>query len=217
MQNLVAKIPTVIQKNALFLIIVFTLFASRSSLADWYLVPSGSMQPSIVEGDRILVNKMAYQLELPFTDIGLFKTGTPRRGDIVVINSKAADTRLVKRLIGLPGDTISMRNNQLTINGRAISYLDIADSHEPIEQLAGAAHKIRLIPSDNSPDNFVTVTVPDEHYLVLGDNRNNSADSRVYGFVPAVELQGRAFKVLISLDPEHYYFPRPERTWQNLM
>lgn len=217
MKNLATNINTLVRQNALFFLLIVVLFASRSSLADWYVVPTGSMQPTIMEGDRILVNKMAYQMELPFTDISLFKTTEPRRGDIVVFKSKAADTRLVKRLIGLPGDTIAMHDNKLTINGQLISYQVASDNNEQSEQLLEVSHKIRLMPAGNPADNFATVTVPDGHYLVLGDNRNNSADSRYIGFVPAAELQGRAFKVLVSLDPQHYYLPRPERTLHTLI
>jgi signal peptidase I len=202
-------------ENKGFILFVFLMFASRSSLADWYLVPTGSMQPTIVEGDRILVNKMAYRLELPFSNISLMETGSPERGDIVVFNSAAADNRLVKRLIGLPGDQISMRNNRLTINGSELDY----DNHDGkiTEKLADEAHLVQFIKIAQATDNFSPVIVPENHYLVLGDNRNNSADSRVIGFVPASELQGKALKVLLSLNPDNYYLPRTERSFTPLI
>lgn len=206
-----------LKENLVFFLAIFILFASRSTLADWYLVPTGSMQPTIVEGDRILVNKMAYRLELPFTDIGVMDIATPQRGDIVVFNSKAAETRLVKRVIGLPGDSIAMVNNQLVINGQVIKYVSDDDTHLSSEQLAEKSHAVQFIPRAQIMDNFETVTVPAGHYLVLGDNRNNSSDSRVIGFVPFSEIQGKALRVLISLDPENYYVPRPERTLNPLI
>lgn len=206
-----------LKENLVFFLAIFILFASRSTLADWYLVPTGSMQPTIVEGDRILVNKMAYRLELPFTDIGVMDIATPQRGDIVVFNSKAADTRLVKRVIGLPGDSIAMVNNQLVINGQVINYQSDADKNSVIEQLVEKPHTVQFIAIANAMDNFKSVTVPAEHYLVLGDNRNNSSDSRVIGFVPFAEIQGKALRVLVSLDPENYYVPRPERTLSPLI
>ena len=206
-----------LKENLIFLLAIFILFASRSTLADWYLVPTGSMQPTIVEGDRILVNKMAYRLELPFTDIGVMDIATPQRGDIVVFNSKAADTRLVKRVIGLPGDSIAMVNNQLVINGQVINYQSDDDDTSVIELLFDKPHAVQFIARAQVMDNFESVTVPAEHYLVLGDNRNNSSDSRFIGFVPFAEIQGKALRVLVSLDPENYYVPRPARTLSPLI
>jgi signal peptidase I len=206
-----------LKENLIFLLAIFILFASRSTLADWYLVPTGSMQPTIVEGDRILVNKMAYRLELPFTDIGVMDIATPQRGDIVVFNSKAADTRLVKRVIGLPGDSIAMVNNQLVINGQVINYQSDDDDTSVIELLFDKPHAVQFIAKSNVMDNFKSVLVPTDHYLVLGDNRNNSSDSRFIGFVPFAEIQGKALRVLVSLDPQNYYVPRPARTLSPLI
>lgn len=206
-----------IKENASFLLIMVLLFASRSSFADWYLVPTGSMLPTIVEGDRIFVDKMAYRLEVPFTDIEIMQTGQPKRGDIVVFNSKKADNRLVKRLIGVPGDRVALRDNRLIINGQETVYEDTADKYRKTEYLDDVAHIVQFMPVAQARDNFAEVTVPDGHFLVLGDNRNNSADSRFYGFVPAKEIQGKAEKVLVSLDPNNYYLPRQNRFLQPLI
>jgi len=173
--------------------------------------PTGSMLPTIVEGDRIFVDKMAYRLEVPFTDIEIMQTGQPKRGDIVVFNSEKAGNRLVKRLIGVPGDRIAMGDNKLIINGEHIVYEDNENALHKTEYLGDVAHFVQFMPVAEARDNFAEVIVPEGHYLVLGDNRNNSADSRYYGFVPAIEIQGKANKVLISLDPENYYLPRKER------
>ena len=200
-----------IKANWGFLLCLLVLFASRSSFADWYLVPTGSMQPTIVEGDRIFVNKMAYRLEVPFTDIVIMETGQPKRGDIVVFNSEKANNRMVKRLIGEPGDKVAMINNQLTINGNVIQYKTNENPLHNTEYLGDITHLVQLIPVSNARDSFAEVVVPQGHYLVLGDNRNNSADSRYYGFVPMAEIKGRANKVLVSLDPENYYLPRGNR------
>jgi signal peptidase I len=197
---------------------VLLMFASRSSLADWYLVPTGSMQPTIVEGDRIFVDKMAYRLEVPFTDISLKQLGQPKRGDIVVFNSKKAGNRLVKRLIGEPGDWIEMQDNQLIINGKTVTYSqDEEHKVRQTEQLPGFSHLVQFTPVANARDNFEPILIPTGFYLVLGDNRNNSADSRFYGLVPEVEIQGKAKKVLISLDPDNYYLPRSKRTLTDLI
>ena len=200
-----------VKEKGAFLVLVLVLFTSRSSFADWYVVPTGSMLPTIVEGDRIFVDKMAYRLEVPFTDIEIMQTGQPKRGDIVVFNSEKAGNRLVKRLIGEPGDRVAMFDNQLIINGESISYKNSENTLQKTEYLGNVAHIVQFIPVADARDNFAEVIVPEGHYLVLGDNRNNSADSRYYGFVPAIEIQGRAKKVLVSLDPENYYFPRSER------
>jgi len=200
-----------VKENGGILLFALVLFASRSSFADWYVVPTGSMLPTIVEGDRIFVDKMAYRLEVPFTDIQIMQTGQPKRGDIVVFNSQKAGNRLVKRLIGEPGDRVAMVDNKLIINGEPIHYQDSEDNRQKTEYLDNVTHIVQFIPVAEAKDNFAEVVVPQGHYLVLGDNRNNSADSRYYGFVPAIEIQGKANKVLVSLDPENYYLPRNER------
>lgn len=204
------KIVDLFKQNWGTLVFLLLMFASRSSVADWYVVPTGSMLPTIVEGDRIFVDKMAYRLEIPFTDISIATTGQPKRGDIVVFNSKKADNRLVKRVVGLPGDSISMHNNRLVVNGTPLAYLEV-DKNNLIETLGTVEHKVQLVGQAHA-HSFSTVKVPSGHYLVLGDNRNNSADSRYYGFVPEQELQGRATNVVISLDPDNYYLPREDRS-----
>ncbi|WP_158970713.1 signal peptidase I [Paraglaciecola sp. L3A3] len=211
------KLHKLLKENWGFLLFVFMLFASRSSFADWYIVPTGSMQPTIVEGDRIYVDKMAYRLELPFTNIELMRTGEPKRGDIVTFDSIKADTRLVKRLIGEPGDRIAMRDNKLIINGVESQYQFAETSYQATESLDNIQHLVQFVPVANAIDNFTEVTVPAGHYLVLGDNRNNSSDSRYIGFVPAKEIQGKAKKVLVSLDRDNYYLPRTERTFKPLI
>ena len=209
--NIKISLNRLIKENWAFLLFVLVLFASRSSFADWYVVPTGSMLPTIVEGDRIFVDKMAYRLEVPFTDIEIMQTGQPKRGDIVVFNSEKAGNRLVKRLIGEPGDRVAMLDNKLSINGEQVLYEDSDNELHKMEYLGEVAHFVQFIPVAKARDNFAEVIVPQGHYLVLGDNRNNSADSRYYGFVPAIEIQGKAHKVLVSLDPKNYYLPRKER------
>src|SRR5580765_3137659 len=109
------------------LILAVILFAVRSSLADWNDVPSGSMRPTILEGDRILVNKLAYDLKVPFTTWHIAEWSNPQRGDIAVFYSPHDGKRLVKRVIGLPGDTIELRDSALVINGEPVTYQPIAE------------------------------------------------------------------------------------------
>jgi signal peptidase I len=207
------------ENRGLLLFLVLMIFF-RSALADWNTVPSGSMKPTILEGDRILVNKLAYDLRVPLTDISLYKFGDPKRGDIVVFDSKAADTRLVKRVIGVPGDLVEMRDNRLTINGIPARYSDVehaADAIFAIESYGAMRHRIELAPAGKSRlSSFGPVRVPEDRYLVLGDNRDNSADSRVRGFIPRREIVGGTRTVVISFDYDHYYLPRTGRFFRAL-
>lgn len=201
-------------------VFIFLMMIFRSALADWNVVPTGSMKPTIVEGDRILVNKLAYDFKIPLTHFSLYKFADPQRGDIVVFDSEAADTRLVKRVIGLPGDTVEMRDNHLIINGIAARYSGNeyqADALFELESYLGMSHRIELARNGASRfSTFAPVTVPKDCYLVLGDNRDNSADSRFYGFIPRHELVGSASTVVLSLDYDNYYIPRADRFFRAL-
>ena len=207
------QLSKVLKSRALwFLLLVFTL---RSSLGDWYIVPSGSMQPSIEEGEYIFVNKLAYTLKFPFTNHALLQLGNPQRGDVVVFNSRVEKERLVKRVIGLPGDVIAMSGDRLTINGQPAKYLDLHSVGAAVqarEQLGQMDHLMQVLPRVSPPQqNMRAVTVPADQYLVLGDNRDNSKDSRFIGFVPRDEVLGHAIRVLASFDPDHYFLPRFQR------
>jgi len=212
MKNGLRKVWREYRGLAVFLVLM-AIF--RSALADWNVVPTGSMKPTIVEGDRILVNKLAYDLKIPLTHISLHRFADPMRGDIVVFDSRAAATRLVKRVIGLPGDTVQMRDNRLTINGIAARYSGIEyepDATFATESYLNMSHRIELARAGASRfSTFGPVTVPPDHYLVLGDNRDNSADSRYYGFIPRDEIVGNAKTVVLSLDYDDYYIPRAQR------
>jgi len=201
--------------NKLFILFVLLMSVFRSAVADWYTVPTGSMQPTIKEGDRIIVNKMAYDLKLPFSQINLLTTGEPKRGEIVVFESKAADNRLIKRMIGLPGDVIEMKNEILFINGVALNHQITEQNAQQLfatEQVSSIIHTIRIDKNkSNQLSNFSPITVPEGHYLVLGDNRRNSADSRIYGFVPRHELKGKATTIAFSVNYDNYYLPRKNR------
>jgi signal peptidase I len=206
--------------NKLFILFILLMSVFRSAVADWYTVPTGSMQPTIKEGDRIIVNKMAYDLKIPFSQTSLFETGQPKRGEIVVFESKAAENRLIKRMIGLPGDTVEMRDETLYINGEALSYKITDKNAEQLfatEQVDSITHMIRIDKKkSNQLSNFSVLTVPANHYLVLGDNRRNSADSRVYGLVPRHELKGKATTIAFSFDYDNYYQPRENRFFKDI-
>ena len=116
------KLISLLQTNKQFIIFILLMSVFRSAVADWYTVPTGSMQPTIQEGDRVVVNKMAYDLRLPFTDVSLASLDIPKRGEIVVFESQAAEMRLIKRVIGLPGDVVAMNNEIIQVNGKTLSY-----------------------------------------------------------------------------------------------
>lgn len=223
------------KNNKGIIVFLFLMLFFRSAIADWYHVPTGSMKPNILIGDRVWVNKLAYDVKVPFTDYNLNRHHEPVRGDVVVFQSKSADERLIKRVIGVPGDKIAMLNNRLKINGEWVSIeriekgqsfdeflvdRDEADYlHESVEEDEKSASgypirvsRIRLNPKSS----FGPIEVPDEQYLVLGDNRDNSQDSRWIGFVPRAELIGRAERVIISFDTDNYYLPRSGRYWSEL-
>ena len=209
----------VLRDNRGFFVFLLLMSVFRSGVADWNVVPSGSMQPTIVEGDRILVNKLAYDVQVPFLYYSLKKLHDPQRGDIIVFDSKAADLRLVKRVVGLPGDVVEMLNNVLYINGQALQYDVLAAYENQIderENLLGVDHVVRLRKGGSRLSSFEATTVPEGFYLALGDNRDNSSDSRVIGFVPRHEIIGRANTVVMSVDYEHYYLPRSDRFWKTL-
>lgn len=203
-----------------FLIFLLVMFSFRSAIADWNDVPSGSMLPTILIGDRILVDKLAYDLKLPFTTVRVSTWGQPRRGDIVVFYSPADGVRLVKRVIGVPGDHIGMINNRLVINGMPLRYEERGESSTDrnggpqelrIEQLDGKPHLMLVSPDRPAMKSFAAVQVPPDAFLMMGDNRDNSNDSRYIGFIPRSEILGRASRVVFSLDPGHWYAPRSGR------
>src|ERR1035437_9727729 len=160
------------------------------------------MEPTILVGDRVLVNKLAYDLKVPFTTWHIAEWSNPQRGDIVVFYSPKDGTRLVKRVIGLPGDTVELRNDQLVINGQPVDYTTLEPKIP--EQLSGPERT------------FGPVQVSDGHYFMMGDNRDNSFDSRYFGTVDRGQIVGRATSVVLSLDKSNYWLPRWSRTCSSL-
>ena len=208
-------------------LIIATSF--KSAVADWNIVPTGSMKPTILEGDRIFVNKLAYDLKIPYTTLHIAEWGDPQRGDIVVFYSPADGKRLVKRVVGIPGDSIAMRNNQLIINGEKIKYepINYAKTNDPsmsmspnqlvfIENLSGTPHPVMIAPQRPALRSFGPVTIPNGKYFVMGDNRDNSADSRYIGFVERPSIVGQATSIVISLDIDNKYKPRWGRFFTQL-
>jgi signal peptidase I len=167
------------------------LFAARSTLADHYYVPSGSMIPSVEIGDRLIVNKLAYALRVPFSEVVLAKRHGPERGDVVVLKSPENGITLLKRVAAIPGDEVEVTDGRLSINGHSIPI-----AHEGaglVEMLGPTAHPVRLT-AGGGPDYGPVHLGPDE-YLMLGDNRGESHDGRAFGLVERRSILGKALGV----------------------
>ena len=204
--------------------IVFVLIPAKSSVADWNWVPTGSMNPTILEGDLLFVNKLAYGLRFPLTLYRLTKWSDPQRADIVICFSPDDGTRLVKRVIAVPGDTIEMRNNTLFLNNQPVHYSRIDPKYTEylrcklknhcilaMEDLDGRTHPVMSMPAIPAVRNFGPITLPQDNYFVMGDNRDNSKDSRNFGFVQRKAIVGKAKIVLLSFDITDRYQPRFKR------
>jgi signal peptidase I len=213
-----------------FAIFACLLLTFRSAWADWVHVPTGSMNPTILEGDRLLVDKHVFGLRLPWTLIHLTTGRDPLRGEIVVFDSPADGTSLVKRVIAVPGDIVSLDEHGLMINGKHAHYapgdvqhlstlLAATLAQEPQiyrESGFGPEHDILQMPNLYARRFVPPLRVPDGMYFMMGDNRDNSADSRYFGFVPRRNIVGHATRVAFSLDPDHHYLPRRARTFEPL-
>lgn len=211
------KLKKLLKENRGFIVFIVLMSIFRSAIADYNTVPSGSMLPTIIPGDRIGIDKLAYDIKLPFINYSIMQLNEPERGDIVVFESKAADLRMVKRVIGTPGDIIELVDNELIINNVPVSYKQTnTHTSKSVEQLPNKTHAIQ-IKGFSDLTTFAAIKVPADHLLVMGDNRNNSADSRVYGFIPRQEVIGRANRVVVSLDYDDNYLPRSDRFWKPLL
>jgi signal peptidase I len=218
------------QNRATILFFTFVVIPVKSALADLNWVPTGSMNPTIVEGDLVFVNKLAYDLRVPLTLHSLDHRADPERGDISVLFSPRDGTRLVKRVIGTPGDEIQLVDNVLFINGVRANYSmlsedDSLDVHEQLRRLAVFAeedlgdhvHSVMAIPSIyNNKRSFDPITIPDNCYFVMGDNRDNSLDSRFYGVVERKQFVGKASRVVVSFNILDKFQPRLNRFFSRL-
>lgn len=209
--------------------VLLVLIAIRSAVADWNDVPTGSMNPTILEGDRVFVDKLAYSLRFPLTRWHLVDFAEPSRGDIIVFISPHDGQRLVKRVIGLPGDKVELQNDRLLINGKPVDYerlstierRDVAPSMPPewpvaIEDLPTHPHPVMAKPEVNALRTFGPITVPADCVFVMGDSRDDSFDSRYFGTVDRNRILGEATRVVLSFDPKHHYLPRWSRFFQRL-
>ncbi|MDR2092495.1 MAG: signal peptidase I [Azoarcus sp.] len=218
--------PWWVEWGAAFFPVVLAVFILRSFIVEPYKIPSGSMIPTLLEGDFILVNKFTYGIRLPVIDLKIIDVDRPRRGEVMVFRyPRDPSQNYIKRVVGLPGDKVDYADKRLSINGEPVavtaagSYLHAnASQFSPryTEKLGEVAHDI-LLENDVSPyipgtKNFrfrenctytvrgFSCMVPAGHYWVMGDNRDNSADSRVWGFVPEENIVGRAFFIWFNFN-----------------
>ena len=203
--------------------------SAKSAIADINYVPSGSMKPTILEGDVVFINKLAYDLRVPFTFTRIARWSEPARGDIVVCYSPADNMRLVKRVVGIPGDVIELRSDVLFLNGVQQSYVSLpaeitrdmsaAERSRAIfaqEILDQRPHAVMALPGIPARRDFGPVSVPPDRYFMMGDNRDNSNDSRYFGFVGRREIVGEAKGVFVSADLDRWLQPRFRRFFSGL-
>jgi len=218
--------PWWVEYSVSFFPVILAVFVLRSFVVEPFKIPSGSMMPTLLIGDFILVNKFTYGIRLPIVNRKVISINEPKRGDVMVFRYPP-DPSLdyIKRVVGLPGDRIEYRGKRLWINGREIPLDPIGDylsrermqySQRYLERLNGVEHEILLerdVPSlpsygrafphsgnCNYNTEGMSCVVPAGHYFMMGDNRDNSSDSRVWGFVPDENIVGKAFFIWLNLN-----------------
>lgn len=211
------KEPLIVEYARTFFPIILAVLVLRAFIAEPFRIPSGSMMPTLLVGDFILVNKFDYGIRLPVTHQKIFSIGEPHRGDVVVFRyPKDPSVDYIKRIIGVPGDKIVYRDKKLIINGKpmpqewlgrytgpehALSSAGAGDTLY-MEQLDDVRHDILLNSTGLSRDGVYEV--PKGHYFVMGDNRDNSNDSRYWGDVPEQNLVGKAMIIWMNWDSVHH-------------
>lgn len=192
-----------------FFPILLLVFILRSFVAEPFRIPSGSMKPTLLEGDFILVNKFIYGLRLPIWGYKLMDVKSVKRGDVLVFRfPKDPSVDFIKRVVGVPGDKISYQQKVLYVNGKALEQQFLGTVQDfngrgfsqlkHYKEISDKVHAIYLRP--NQGNDMEAITVPEDMYFVMGDNRDNSEDSRVWGFVPRHLILGKAFFIWLSVD-----------------
>ena len=201
-----ASEPVVVEYAKSFFPVLFVVFVLRSFLVEPFQIPSSSMVPTLQVGDYILVNKYTYGIRLPVLRTKVLALNEPQRGDVMVFfPPHMNDTYFIKRVVGLPGDTVTYRNKRLFVNGEQVSLEPLGEFPDGasryrlgMEQLGDANHLMQV--NDMRPGRDVSVVVKPGHYFMMGDNRDNSSDSRIWGQVPEQDIVGKAFAVWMHWD-----------------
>ncbi len=205
------KEPVLVEYARSFFPVIFVVLLLRSFLVEPFRIPSGSMMPTLLVGDFILVNKFSYGVRLPVLDTKFLDVGAPERGDVVVFRyPKDPSTDYIKRVVGLPGDLIAYYDRMLFVNGKPMAQVPVGryigtgggammtGAGQRLENLDGIEHAILV--REGQPTPQLEYRVPEGHYFVMGDNRDNSNDSRFWGPVPEANLVGKAFLIWMSWD-----------------
>jgi signal peptidase I len=211
------------------ILLAATVCLIRSAAADWNYVFSNSMSPSIQEGDCILVNKLAYDLRLPLTWWRVRPWASPERGDVVLLDAPDDGERLVKRIVGVPGDVIECRDNKLWVNGDAVTEDSLSsrviadgcgasgDYRLRREKLGEKTHAVLFCVDRPAPDSIGPISVRANQYFVLGDNRDESVDSRAFGLVAREHIIGRVMAVTFAFDPTRRFAPAWGRSFRRVI
>jgi len=208
------KEPLMVEYARSFFPVILAVLVLRSFLVEPFRIPSGSMMPTLLSGDFILVNKFTYGIRLPVLNSKVLAMGDPERGDVVVFRyPKNPSVDYIKRVVGVPGDTVSYFGKQVYVNGEVAKQtglgtftttgegLHMTGADRRMENLAGVEHQILVVRGRvSNQDDKVEFIVPEGQYFVMGDNRDNSNDSRAWGFVPDENLVGRAFMIWMNWD-----------------
>ena len=199
--------PVYVEYTAPFFPVLFLVLVLRSFLVEPFQIPSASMVPTLQIGDFILVNKYAYGLRLPVTQTKILDVDDPQRGDVMVFFPPGDERYFIKRVVGLPGDHVQLLDNQLFINGEPMEQTTTAEhysagyGYEIVEEsLGGTSHLVRKHRIPSRLGKAVSSVVPEGHYFMMGDNRDNSSDSRVWGPVPEENIVGKAFAIWMHWD-----------------
>jgi len=201
-----ASEPVLVEYAKSFFPVLFVVFVLRSFLVEPFQIPSSSMVPTLQVGDYILVNKFTYGIRLPVIRTKVMDLNEPQRGDVMVFfPPHMNDTYYIKRVIGLPGDTVSYRNKRLFINGVPVQQESLGVVPEGgsryevgLETLGDSSHLSQM--NQGRPARDFSVTVKPGHYFMMGDNRDNSSDSRIWGQVPEQDIVGKAFAIWMHWD-----------------
>jgi len=204
--------------------IILVVFFIRWILVEPFRIPSGSMIPTLLVGDQLMVNKLVYGVQIPLTTKKLFNLKKPERGDVIVFKYPPNPREdYVKRVVGVAGDEITMRDGQLFVNGKEVprSYVEpytgpsdtgFCENYDLFsEELDHASHPMLLCHRSHQGEDFPAVRVPEGAVFGMGDNRDNSQDSRYWGMIPTNNIKGKALFIHLPLDPTRHYLPRWNR------
>ena len=202
-------VATLVEYSQSFFPVLLLVLVIRSFVFEPFRIPSGSMEPTLLRGDFIFVKKYAYGLRLPVLETKVLETGEPERGDVVVFRLPSEPSvNYIKRVVGLPGDTLVYQDHQLTVNGETVALQPADEPQVYVESFGDREHRIQITaPGSRAGENVYTV--PEGHYFVMGDNRDNSRDSRYISAIPESHLVGEATRIWMHMDGLSW--PRWER------